>query len=150
MKYLLKRNSEDKGVLCEKEITTNGTEVYVIKDDDRSMCQPIGVCLAHKSKPCDKCGRYQGRKVIATNNTSMDLPKVVDEVNLLAKKTSYERYGCINMPHIKAYKEGHNKSQSTHDFTADDADAYADAVVGGCLLRAKEWKSQQPKVIYYE
>jgi hypothetical protein len=102
-----------------------------------------------------KSGSWEIHKVIATNNPNINIPKVVDEVEKLAKKYADEfEYNELSEHRLyvnvyQGFIQGYNKSQETHPFSYEDADAYAHAVINGCLLSAKEWKSQQPIKVYY-
>lgn len=52
-------------------------ELYVLSNEeiDIHKGRPCGqACFAHKTKPCDKCGRYQGRTVVASTHTSPLIP----------------------------------------------------------------------------
>lgn len=42
-------------------------EKYFFVVDERELpipCEPINICLAHKTKPCDKCKKYQGHTIL--------------------------------------------------------------------------------------
>ena len=40
------------------------THYIGVDDSEIKPCQPANVCMAHKTKICDKCGKYQGMRVI--------------------------------------------------------------------------------------
>lgn len=184
MKYLLKKDEQDKGVLCDK-VNIDGFDYYYI--DELILYNPNGgtngnfVCLSeiisnneHGIKLGDKqyispfvknvgsCGGC--RKIIATNNTSIDLPKVVELLDYETKKYSEI---TEELQRVIGFALGYNKSQETHPFSEEDMIEFANWVQTnyycveiniwlkeGNYYTIKEllqiWKEQQPKVIYYE
>jgi hypothetical protein len=161
MKYLLINKKTGEETLCDK-VTIDGFEYYVCDavpyPNDTVHSSVTNTVVRFTDPRYFSEGTY--KKVIATNNPIFDIPQVVDEVEeivnyseSLAKSlynTEAHRNESIKSLLSVACQSGYNKSQETHPFSYEDADAYADAVMGGCLLRAKEWKSQQPKKVYYE
>lgn len=118
----------------------------------------------------------QYKKVIATNNPNIDIPKVVDEIEELAdeyfKTTSF---GSTNKyASYKKFKDGYKKSQETHPFSEEDMIefaewcrdkavrefAYSVGETNNWELKGEQkikttkellelWKEKQPKIIYY-
>ena len=102
------------------------------------------------------------KKVIATNNPNIDIPKVVDEVEILLEKEQQESYkngkGTISWYEKDKRREYYNKSQETHSFSEEDMLDFA--LFLDIFLREKPrkthrqllqlWKEQKPKIVYYE
>ena len=101
----------------------------------------------------------QSRKIIATNNPNIDIPKVVDEAERLAESI------IPNLPYKKYVKTGfiggYNKSQETHSFSEEDMIEFAhfyfreefNSTIQDCKSTEEIfqlWKEQQPKILYYE
>ena len=42
-------------------------------------CEDGAVCFAHKTKPCDKCGRYQGRSIVSSTNKKFSHISLIPE-----------------------------------------------------------------------
>lgn len=64
------------------------------------------------------------KKVIATSNPNIDLPKVVDEVEELANLEIED--GCENYYDIHyGFREGYNKSQKSHPYSGEDMIEFA-------------------------
>ena len=103
------------------------------------------------------------KKVIATTNPSIDLPKVMDEV----EKYSEEFVSDIVNPMVKkgfklCFTEGYNKSQETHPFSEEDMvefNEWQKSLVfsedSDWLMEKSDkellqlWKEQKPKIVYY-
>jgi hypothetical protein len=157
MKYLLISKQTAEQTLCDK-VTIDGFDYYVSNElpkDNQGYWiyvgfnEPLEIVKSNQpqgwfQKLWDK-GNY--KTPIATNNPNIDIPKVVDEVEMLAKQNGFNWENTETS--ARRVFEKWYKYQETHPFSEEDADAYADAVMGGCLLRAKEWKLQQPKKVYY-
>lgn len=110
------------------------------------------------------------RMILCTNNPNIDIPKVVDKVEILADNYFNSNYAWIK--NVKApysdtdveliknnYKEGYNKSQETHSFSEEDMKSFGkfcaeyDYRCFGSKTQEEMldiWKEQQPKIIYYE
>ena len=114
--------------------------------------------------------------VIATNNPNIDVPKVVDEVEILAKE--YVKGEEVVPFHTrKGFISGYNKSQEDYPFSEEDmvefqewCDTSEEAAIfwrrnrvdpdmsGSHNDKIKEnikkllqlWKEQQPKIVWYE
>jgi hypothetical protein len=98
------------------------------------------------------------KKVIATNNAlSIELPKVVDEVEEMAKEVA-EIEGKWGLDRVRArinFLLGYKKSQETHPFSEDDMieflEWYKNHLVQYPTKDLLEiWKDQQIKTIYYD
>lgn len=164
MKYKLINQTTGDQHFCDK-ITLDGFDYYVNKEEIIHGDHFITDDNRIEVSAIDWNAREWHKKVIATNNCNANIPQILKEVDILAfkyyqetKKQYYSNGQKTQLP--KSNKEfqamsdgfidGYNKAIETHPFTAEDADAYVDAVMGGCLLRAKEWKEQQPITIYYQ
>lgn len=134
MKYLLKKNNEDKGVLCDK-VVIDGFDYYltgISYVDKGDFFYNVFNKKIEKSKNNQQA--YWIDKVIATNNPNIDIPKVVDVVEAEAMSyldrkysLSYERTTWQRL-HEKTYAAGFSKSQETHPFSEDDMIAFAEWV----------------------
>lgn len=177
MKYLLKQNKKDKGILCDK-VTIDGFDYYV---SDMNSKRGWFYCYRTKSLFKDEgidinCCNADV-KVIATNNQSLDIPKVVDEVERLAENHWRNQYIMALDEYTKPYiiedfKIGYNKSQEMFPFTEEDMIEFAEwcqnqyfystvekkwstefKIYDGVLYTTKEllkiWKEQQLKIVYY-
>lgn len=128
MKYLLINQQTAEETLCDK-VTIDGFDYYVSDElpsvGNKSILQVEGfspMILTHFEK-CES--DYEGKKVIATNNPNLDIPQVVDEVDIMRKTlvNSYlkEIKDCTKRFFWKAcFKHGYNKSQETHSFSDED------------------------------
>jgi hypothetical protein len=179
MKYKLISKTTGEEHICDK-VTVDGFDYYYI--DELIPYNPNGgtngnfICLAEiKSnkdygvklgdkqyispfvKNVGQCGGC--RKLIATNNSNMDLPKVVDEVEELAEKTWGK--SLATKGHRIGFIEGYNKSQETHPFSEEDLISFAhfyfkeefNSTMQDCKSSEEIfqlWNEQQPKIIYYE
>lgn len=139
MKYLLKKDEQDKGVLCDK-VTIDGVDYYMSDEgyfkhndlnvpSDFSKVSDISITkIPDLDIVNDSRNGY--KKVIATNNPNIDLPKVVDEIEM-----DFFYWCSIN---------GYSKNRNNDRWY--DGQNYIESTQE--LLQL--WKSQQPKVIYYE
>jgi hypothetical protein len=117
------------------------------------------------------------KKIIATNNPSIDVPKVLDEVKELAVKIVYTT-GIIPTSNIYGqfvgFQNGYNKSQETHPYSEEDMIEFTEwcsinfwvydsnnKIWENSFERGDEfskttkelleiWKEQKTKTIYYE
>lgn len=165
---------QDTEHLCDK-VTIDGFNYYV-NDEKPLPCIPMNICMAHITKLCDKCGKYQGKKVIATNNPNIDIPKVVNEIERLTfqefKDWSFGEHGPWHT--YKMFQKGYSKSQETHPNSDEDTIEFGQWVSHNDWvylpskkywvneeqeeleqkLSSKEllqlWKEQRIKTIYYE
>ena len=107
------------------------------------------------------------KKVIATNNPNIDIPKVVNEVENIIKNAFYDENGDFKRSTIGAddwvngLKLGYNKVKETYKFTEQDMiDFGKHCITQFMLFQNKdndysqrllpEWKPQQPITIYYK
>lgn len=194
-KYKLINTKTKEEHLCDK-VTIDGFEYYVsdeerLKDDyvyENNLNQEYKISKVFKRN--DELGFFRfrniwipfskqnnARKVIATNNPNIDIPKVVDEVNRLA----YEHCDSVIPKDVTrslhySFKCGYNKSQETHPFSTEDmiefnewCDTSEEAAIfwrrnrvdpdmsGNHWKKIREnrkkllqfWKEQQPKIVYY-
>lgn len=168
MKYLLKQNKEDKGILCDK-VTIDGYSYYVSEeeikvgdwytwDGNKNNAPSLCTDTYNESSILDSQGFTKFYKVIAATNPNIDIPKVVDEIEKLAfdyyeevKKEYYSNGQKAQLP--KSNKEfqamgdgfiaGYNKSQETHPFSEDDMIEFAE----WCQKPSLE-DLRQPNVVY--
>lgn len=173
MKYRLINLETKEEHLCEKVIL-DGFDYYV-SDEKPSPCNPTNVCMAHITKPCDKCGKYQGRILIATNNSNLDISKIVDEVEELADNAVENHPGnrTLNKDSWMStgFVYGYNKAKETYKFTEEDMLNFAlylssQMEENGLILNPNYikdkilfvtstelfhlWKEQQPITLYYK
>ena len=105
------------------------------------------------------------KKVIAANDPNIDIPKVVDEIEELAK--NIDKTKCRNFRRERTLKEvyegiedgfilGYNKSQETHPFSEEDMIDFVtwiseyDLYIPPSKEILQLWKEQRPKIVYYE
>lgn len=150
MKYLLKQNKEDKGILCEK-VTIDGFDYYVSNEKyavgENCIGEDEGGLRIHKCVILNNCLAIGCKKVIATNNPSIDIPKVVDEVEIeiFAWNEAIVKFSKDEgrEPNINNEKDcfvvgllqegiihGYNKSQETHPFSDDDMIGFNEFSIG--------------------
>ena len=67
----------------------------------------------HKCVILNNCLAIGCKKVIATNNPNIDIPMVIDAVQVFAETKVPDGFRTI-------WKSGYNKSQKTHPFSLDD------------------------------
>ena len=184
MKYKLINNRTKEQHLCEK-VTIDGFEYYVneekLKVKDKFYFNIDGVCdiLEVESEfHLEKISSHlENKKVIATNNPNIDIPKVVNEIEKLAfdyheqvKRNYYSTGQKAQLP--KSNKEfqamgdgfidGYNKSQEMFPFTEEDMIEFVTWVKEYKFLDGTKseseysktellqlWKEQQPKIVYY-
>ena len=182
-KYKLINKTTGEEHLCEK-VVVDGWDYYV-SDEDLGINKPFwGYCWNWRNKINyfeNGLSEYaRGRnylppnapkqKIIATNNPSIDIPKVVDEVekfeNEYFKNTSW---GSVNPKgHYEALRAGYNKSQETHPYSDEDMVEFNEWCNknyefdnrcnhwfhGNGYYTTKEllqlWKEQRTKTLYYE
>ena len=88
------------------------------------------------------------KKVIATSNPNIDIPKIVDEVERLAFV-----YTKTSQAHRRGFIDGYYKRQETHPFSEEDMIEFSEWTKSNGKA-TKEllqlWKEQRIKTIYYE
>lgn len=132
MKYVLKQNKEDKGILCDK-VTIDGFDYYesIIKTHSKKGDYSIEFLLYDDDLYVKKheISGNKIKKIIATNNPNIDLPEVKEMSDYLAKelnKQSFDDYGNPEWDEGKLFHrqmgfiDGHNKSQETHSNSDED------------------------------
>jgi hypothetical protein len=168
MKYKLINKTTGEEHICEK-IVVDGWDYYV--SDEATLSNNGDWYLGHPNYDTlfkwGMFGMHEGKqawinKVIATNNPIIDIPKVVDEVDVLTNT-------MMNNLYWKAgFKCGYNKSQETHPNSDSDTAEFAEwltlntnstSIHGEYIYKnvrrvTKEllqlWKEQRPKILYYE
>lgn len=43
----------------------------LVSDEEIQPCKPANICAAHFTKPCDKCGRFQGKRTYIANLSAL-------------------------------------------------------------------------------
>lgn len=162
MKYKLINRATNEAHMCDK-VTIDGFDYYFIDGHIDSHFK-IRKSDNYLSSPNSlRVGKHKDYwTVIATNNPSIDIPKVVDEVDKLANlyansaKVPTCEYDCSTIE--DAVKYGYNKSQETHPNSDEDMIEFANWLLynpEACFNKPKKellelWKLQQTKVLYYE
>lgn len=144
--------------VCLGEIESN--KDHNVKLGDKQYISPF-------VKNVGDCGGC--RKLIATNNPSIDLPKIVNEIRNLAQKTFGGKLNkkddkivyTLTKGYLEGFITGYNKSQESHPFSEEDMIEFSWWLVKNlgmfsCDRTAhfnKEllqiWKEQRIKIIYY-
>lgn len=167
-KYKLINKTTNEEHICEK-VVVDGWDYYVSDETVGNYCWYINTYtnkLYHSStlKPNEN-----SKKVITTNNPNIDIPELVDEVDVL-RETMVNLY----LEKIKdltkrffwkaGFKSGYNKSQETHPFSNKDLkraiEDFHEMNIAYLTGKSddnldindfiKKWKTQQPKILYYE
>lgn len=163
-KYKLINNQTGEEHLCDK-IIRDGFDYYVCNEKPSLNDFSFNV----KTKSINEVDKryllfvnYNDKKVIATNNPAIDIPKIIE----LPKKLAENTYGIEidssrggkpydqQLDRKNGFISGYNKSQETHPFSEEDMIEFAkycnlkDDVSVKVLLQF--WKEQQPKTLYYE
>jgi hypothetical protein len=146
-------------------VVIDGWDYYV--SDNHAVSGDFALYAGHVTKKLVDTEWTTGdKKVIATNNPSIDIPKVVDEVEELAEKIIPN---LIRRQYVKiGFIAGYNKSQKTHPFSEEDMIEFAEwltlntnstSIHGEYIYKnvrrvTKEliqiWKEQRTKTLYYE
>ena len=164
MKYKLVNNQTKEEQLCDR-IRIDGFDYYVddmiIKENDwyiawetiNGINSNYIIQKATASEPVDMYSWASNyKKVIATSNPNIDIPKVVDEVKDMAEKLDFKPY---------SWMRGYNKSQEAHPFSEEDMIEFKNFCIGqefdingynpkDTKELLKLWKEQKPKIVYYE
>ena len=156
MKYKLINKQTGEETICDK-VVVDGFDYYVSGNDfDVKNLKPNNLAYHRGTKELlivqnyredigswecsDNTIRdsYKLKKVIATTNPSIDIPKVVDEVEMLAWESTNEKYPDVNdesssqdelniwNSNWMGFQEGYNKSQETHPNSDEDMAEFAD------------------------
>lgn len=152
MKYKLINNQTKEEHLCDK-ITIDGFNYYV---NDGIQLGSNNVWVATKSRVFKfevhmaVIKTNMPRLIIATNNPNIDIPKVINNSNLILL---YNKEQCIG------FEVGYRESQKTHPFSEEDTVNFAKHMLlmsdnerksMQLDLHLKLWKEQQTKTVYYE
>lgn len=106
---------------------------------------------------------HECQKVVATNNSNIDIPMVIDAVQVFAETKVPDGFRTI-------WKSGYNKSQKTHPFSEENMIDFGEWLNKNASRNStgtwqyfgnnfytkttKElfqlWKEQQPKIVYYK
>lgn len=189
MKYKLINTKTKEETLCDK-VTIDGFDYYVSDElpqkNDKILCDErnhITENPKYKIRTCksivndwimtfeiDGQGENPNwtKKIIATNNPNIEIPKLVNEVESFIKKIFYADDG-INFKRstvgaddiISGFKQGYNKSQATHPFSEEDMKNFGKFCIENNVCKEENryyqywellqlWKEQQPKIVYYE
>jgi len=167
MKYKLVNNKTKEEALCDK-VTIDWFDYYVSDEKlqigdylQRNNDLPV---LYTENFWFDFGVPY--KKVIACNNPNINIPKEVEEVDVLREtmvNLCLEKIKDLTKRFFwkAGFKSGYNKSQETHPFSEEDMIDFAEfyfreefnSTMQDCkpskeILRL--WKEQQPKIVYYE
>ena len=175
MKYKIINKTTGEEHLCDK-VTIDEFDYYVsdgLFKDGQSFLSKENIIHTNYG------WNYGDKVIICRNNPSIDIPKVVDEVEMLAHKYfAEERFNWeqenpnglkspqplveqYNKTFTPLYKAGYNKSQETHPFSEEDmidfAEFYFREEFNSTMQDYKSskeilrlWKEQKPKTVYYE
>lgn len=174
-KYKLINKTTGEEYMCNK-VAIDWFDYYV---SDEKATEGFYGYINFQGGDIKKVGKYfadDWKKVIATNNPNIDIPKVVDEVEELAWGVVINNSSLVEPKEqiigVTAFYEGYKKSQETHSNSDEDMidfyrwlnrngwqdynDIKEELFVNsyGVQKQDKEllqlWKEQQPKTIYYE
>lgn len=171
--YKLVNQQTNEETICDK-VTIDGFDYYVSDTPILTKDYYYDVYLRMLHQAQINYGNHPDcKKVIATNNPNIDIPKVVDEVTKEAERDwIHKEYGfevgynpkrCVDgavqkPKFINGFVKGYNKSQETHPFSDDDMKSFGkfcrdyDYTFFGKenveeMLRL--WKEDQTKTVYY-
>ena len=137
MKYKLINSVSKIETTCDK-VTMDGFDYYV--SDERAVANDFalyGGCITKKI--VDTEWTTDDKKVIATNNPNIDIPKVLDEVERLAEKCTEETQSSRMK---RVWKAGYNKSQETHPFSEEDIIAFGKWIALNCYRFTPNYKGE--------
>lgn len=146
--------------LCEK-VTIDGFDYYVNHDIKGHLGWNYNYCLQKLDNLPSNYVKHSTewnccRKVIATNNINIDIPKVVDEIDVIVNKLDTPE-NLDQFSFDEGFKAGYNKSQETHPFSEDDVrfmlfesfkasqegyEITSDEIIKIC-------QEHRPKIVYY-
>ena len=144
--------------LCDK-ITIDWFDYYV----SNKFIEEGDFAVNLNTKQITQCDGVKGmdsywKKAVATNNSSISIPQVVDKVDqyTMAQNYAIETKSPNREAHRQGFVKGYNKSQETHPFSEEDMIEFALYVAtapNAPYKTAKEllqlFKEQQPKTVYY-
>lgn len=181
MKYKLINQKTGEVHLCEK-VTVERFDYYLSGEAARNDVFAYNSKFKEVQKihsvPQDVDFEIWGKifkKVIATTNPNIDIPKVVDIVKALAFELlslsdlksidgTYESYHQHTESFIKGVEAGYNKSQETHPFSEEDMVEFLKFYKSYILMLKAEkweilevaeeellevWKNQRTTILYY-
>lgn len=182
-KYKLINTQTKKEHLCDK-VTIDGFDYYVSKETPTHEDCKEGVTKlvwginvfnsiytyyrkGEVGMLFDKNRANEYKRIIACNNPNIDIPKIVDEVDviniaekILKSHPDFEAEGMNEYQNgrFNGIIEGYNKSQETHPFSEENIKSFATHFYTRRLQGIEEtidsslkvWKEQQPKIVYYE
>lgn len=167
MKYLLINQETKEETLCNK-VVIEGYEYYT---EDGSVVKPINFSKWQYQKPnilfkgMDNMQNGEVYEIIATNNPSIDIHKVIDEVEEIAncvypidakyKETYKTDYTVFNI----CFKEGYAKHEETNPYSVNDMiefgkfcnnDAHSVNRIYSFTELFDIWEQQRTKTIYFK
>lgn len=126
MRYKLINKQTEETHLCDK-VTIDGFNYYVSDETPKLNDTVITASgnihyIKDNSKDFIEYVSKLGKKVIATNNSNIDIPQVVDEVENLAKENRFiwHETSSIQKYLESCFIEDSNKFQQTHQFSEED------------------------------
>lgn len=163
--YKLINNKTKEETICNL-VTINGFDYYVEDREPTASHALLDNCyyiFNNKLYKRKYSHHVDCKLVLCTNNSNIDIPKVIDEVNIIIKNAFYDKKGDFKRSTIGAddwingLKLGYNKAKETYQFTEEDIIEFAQYVLDNISYnndKLKEmlftWKKQQIKTIYYE
>jgi len=161
MKYKLINNKTKEEHLCDK-VTIDGFDYYIsdriINEDELFI---MGNELIYNSSLLTEewCKSPQP-KPIATTNPNIDIPKVVDEVEIKVDEILNKELPNFTPYHRRSFFLGYNKSQETHPFSEEDMKNFGKFCIENNVCKEENryyqywellqlWKEQKPKTLYY-
>lgn len=158
MKYKLINKQTNEEHVCSK-VTIDGFDYYVSEEFIEEGDFAINLNTKHiKQYDGVKGMDSYWKKVIACNNSNIDISKVVDEVDqyTMAQEYAIKTKSPNKEAHRRGFVEGYNKSQETYPFSDENMIEFA--ISGNYKGFTKEymksifqlWKEQKPKMLFYE
>ena len=159
MKFKLINKQTGEERLCEK-VVIDGWDYYV--SDEKTLFSDGKTFVTKENIIHMAYGYNYGDKVVIASNNPIDIPKVVDEVEMLANieyPFAFGGIGNIENTLKNHFIKGYNKSQETHPNSDENMKLFGkfcteyDYRLFGTksyeeLLQL--WKEQKPKTLYYE
>ena len=160
MKYKLINTETKTDFICEK-IEINGFEYYVYNEKSAFVKGAMFITIdniIHSNYGYN----YLDRVVIASNNPTLDIPQVVDEVEEMCDKVNnndefIEKYE--DSLHYYSFKEGYNKAKEQYPYSKQDMIDFVRFSMAKELTsdRIKNlpdclelFEQQRPKTIYFK
>lgn len=161
MYKLINKNTE-KGIIC-KKLVIDSFDYYYNDDSfgDNEYYYDTKQKTIRNGSNNHVTGGYK-KKIIATNNPNIDIPKVIDEVDNIIKNAFYDKKGDFKRSTIGAddwingLKLGYNKAKETYQFTEEDIFGLKDLLQNTSPLMfevvARNYirNLKETKTIYYE